>query len=92
MQARVQTAPLAAAILLSGAQAFAACPPGQPRGGCVDLDSVPQISQEIVAQGRSLPVRKAEPVVGRDKMYTGPTVGLSKMVRRAPTVGARMVA
>ena len=37
--------------------------------------------------GPQPPVRKAEPVVGEDKMYTGPTVGLSKMVRRAPTVG-----
>jgi len=77
---------LAAAVVLFGAPAFAACPPGQ-KTGCVNLDGVPQISQQIVAQERVGPARKEAPVVDTDKPYVGPTVGLSKMVRRAPTVG-----
>jgi hypothetical protein len=68
-------------------------PTGQARTdqarNCLDLNLVPQITQQIVA-GEHLAVppkttRAAEP----QPAYTGPTVGLSRTVRQAPTVGYR---
>ena len=78
---------LTAAVALLGVPAIAACPPGQ-NTGCVSLDGLSQISRDIVAQEQQTAVRKtAAPVGDGDKPYVGPTVGFSKMVRRAPTVG-----
>ena len=86
MHTRLSAATIAA-ILLVGTGALAACPPGQTRN-CVNLDLVPQISQQIVAQEPNAPA-KAGPRTNADTPYTGPTVGLAPNVRRAPTVGYR---
>ena len=76
-----------AAVLVMGNGALAACPPGQTRD-CVNLDLVPQISQQIVAQEPGTPA-KAGPRADADAPYSGPTVGVAPNVRRAPTVGYR---
>jgi hypothetical protein len=77
-----------AAVLIMGSGALAACPPGQTRD-CVNLDLVPQISQQIVAQEPGTPGAKAGPRADADTPYSGPTVGVAPNVRRAPTVGYR---
>ena len=73
--------------LLSGA-AGAACPPKQTRDCVINLDAVPQISQEIVATDRAAP-KKAGPSTVAKTPYTGPTLGLTPTVRQYPTVGYR---
>ena len=75
-----------AASLSGGATGWAACPHGQSRN-CLDLDAVPQISQGIVAREQVAPAPKTAPAAEPQAHYTGPTVGLSKTVRQAPTVG-----
>lgn len=82
------SAAIAAASILVGGSAWGACPPGSSKN-CVNLDSLPQISQEIVASERISTKPKTAPVTEPDKPYTGPTVGVSSMARRAPTVGYR---
>jgi hypothetical protein len=89
MLARV-SATIVAATLLAGGTAWSACPPGQshtPARNCVDLGGVPQISQEIVAGEHIAPPPKTAPPNDAQTPYTGPAVGVSKMIRRAPTVG-----
>ncbi len=73
-------------IALSAASAGAACPPGQSRN-CLDLDTVPQISQRIIAREPLPPAQKSAPRTETPQGYTGPTVGLSRTVRQVPTVG-----
>lgn len=89
MNARVSLA-LIAAVLLSAAAAHAACSPGQA-GGCakVNLDAVPEITQQIIAQESTAPSAKlAIPTAATPpQFYTGPTVGVTNQARRAPTVG-----
>lgn len=87
MRTRLSAATIAA-VLVVGTGALAACPPGQTRS-CVNLDLVPQISQQIVAQEPAAPATKTGPRADADTPYTGPTVGLAPNVRRAPTVGYR---
>lgn len=77
-----------AAALLAASAAEAACP-GSGRGPCVNLDLVPQISQQIVAAETVAAPPKAAPDGLWKPAYTGPIVGLAKNVRRAPTVGYR---
>ena len=87
MRAGVSVAIVAVSIV-AGSTAWSACPPGQSRN-CVNLDGVPQISQQIVA-GEHIVVRpKTAPAPEPTAAYTGPAVGLSKMLPRAPTVGYR---
>jgi hypothetical protein len=97
MRAGVSAAIVAASLLGSGT-AFSACPPGhsragQPRSGqprdCLDLDLVPQISQQIGASEHIATRPKTAPPVDQKPAYTGPTVGVSRTVRQAPTVGYR---
>jgi len=79
-----------AASLLTGGAAWSACPPSQTPSqsrNCVDLGSVPQISDKIVAGERVATPPKTAPVTAADSAYTGPSLGVSKMIRRAPTVG-----
>lgn len=87
MRPPVSAAMLAALIVASGG-ATAACQPGKTQK-CVNLDLVPQISQQIVASEHlAAPPKKAysvEPIPA----YTGPTVGINHAVRRAPQVGYR---
>jgi len=85
MRAGVSVA-IAAVSIVAGSTAWSACPPGQSRN-CVNLDGVPQISQQIVADERIATPRKAAPVAEPTPAYTGPALGVSKMIRRAPTVG-----
>jgi hypothetical protein len=83
---------IVAASLVMGGAAWSACPPGQSRGqsrNCVDLGSVPQISQEIVAGERAAAPPKTAPASTPAPAYTGPVVGLSRTVRQAPTFGYR---
>ena len=86
---RMRSLIIGAVALLSGSLAHAACVPGKS-GDCVSFSAVPAISTQIVAdeeKGRKSQKRTfAEPVT---PPYTGPTVGVSSMVRRAPTVGYR---
>ena len=84
------SAMIVAASLLAGGAAWAACPPGQPPSqsrNCVDLGSVPQISQQIVDGEHIAAPPKTTPADDAQPAYTGPAVGLSKTVRPAPTVG-----
>jgi hypothetical protein len=84
------SAMIVAASLLAGGTAWSACPPGQSPSqlrNCVDLGSVPQISQQIVAGERIAAPLKTAPVAGTTPTYTGPALGLSKTVRPTPTVG-----
>ena len=91
MRAGVSAA-IVAASLLAASPAWSACPPGQSPSqsrNCVNLDGVPQISQQIVADERIATARKTAPSAEPIPAYTGPSLGVSKMLRRAPTVGYR---
>jgi hypothetical protein len=82
------SAAIAAAFLASAIAASAACPPGQPKS-CVDLDLTPKVSQDIIGAEQLSPRPKAAPASVVDAPYTGPTVGFSDKVRRAPKIGYR---
>lgn len=86
---RVGISAAIAAVFVAGASAVsAACPPGTAPG-CVNLDLAPKISQDIVGT-EALPVRpKAAPAKAEKAPYTGPTIGFSDKVRRAPEIGYR---
>ncbi len=91
MRAGVSAA-IVAASLLAGSPAWSACPRGQSPSqsrNCVNLDGVPQISQQIVADERIATAPKTAPAAEPTPAYTGPSLGVSKMLRRAPTVGYR---
>jgi hypothetical protein len=83
-------ATIVAASILVGSPAWPACPQGQSDSqsrNCVNLDGVPQISQQIVAgEHIAAPPKTARPGEA-NAAYTGPAVGVSKMLRRAPMVG-----
>jgi len=97
MHAGISAAIVAAALLGTNA-AWSACPPGQsgpahprpgqPRG-CLDLNLVPQVTQEIVAGEPIVPPPKTAPVAATPPAYTGPTVGISRTVGQTPMVGYR---
>ena len=87
MRAGVAAAIVAASVLASG-PAAAACPHGQSRD-CVNLDLVPQISQQIVAGQPIAAPPKRPPTVKATTPYTGPTFGINQNVRRAPEIGYR---
>jgi hypothetical protein len=91
MRAGVVTATIAIILLGGSIAAPGACPTGKHRGDCVDLGAVPQISQQIVAAERPVTTpAKAAPVPAVEKKpYSGPTVGLTPTVKKAPTVGYR---
>ena len=82
------SAAIGAAFLAAASAASAACPPGQPKG-CVDLDLTPNVSQDIVGAELLSPRPKAAPASVVTAPYTGPTVGFSDKVRRAPQIGYR---
>jgi hypothetical protein len=82
-------AAIVAASILSSSAAWSGCPPGKVRN-CVDLDLVPQISQQIVADEHiAVPAKAVAPLNAAKSGYTGPTVGAAANLRRAPTVGYR---
>jgi len=81
----------AAILLLIGRGAEAACTPTRTNA-CVNLSIASDISKQIVLDeergqkpgDKTLVQKPADPAP-----YTGPTLGVSSMVRRAPTVGYR---
>jgi hypothetical protein len=77
---------IAAALAVTAGAAWAACPPGKA-AGCFNLDLTPKVSQDIVGT-EGLPVRpRAAPASAEKAPYTGPTVGFSDRLRRAPEIG-----
>jgi len=90
MTARISLAFLAAA-LLGSAGANAACSPGQTRNCTpVDLNAVPEITQQIVARERVAPAPNQVPPfdTGANRFYTGPMVDVTtNKARRTPTIG-----
>ena len=82
-------AAIVAASLVCSASAGAACPPAQGRDCAINLDAVPQISRQIVAGQRVAPAPKKFPFANPDEPYTGPTLGVSDKLRRAPEIGYR---
>jgi hypothetical protein len=87
MRAGISAAIIAASVVGSGS-AWAECKSIRSHD-CVNLDLVPQISDQIVgAEHIAVPrqnTRAATPIPA----YTGPIVGVSPTVRQAPTVGYR---
>ena len=81
-------AAITAVFLTAAGAAAAACPPGQPNG-CVNLDLAPKVSQDIVGVEQLSPRPKAAPASAEKTPYTGPTIGFSDKVRRAPEIGYR---
>jgi hypothetical protein len=102
MRVGISAAIVAVSLLVVNA-AWSACPPGQSRsihprsgqshagqsGDCLDLNLVPQITQRLVADEHITTPPKTAPVAAPPAAYTGPTVGVSRTVRQAPTVGYR---
>lgn len=102
MRAGIPAAIIAASLLGTNA-AWPACPTGQSRAAhphagqartgqardCLDLNLVPQITQQLVADEHIRPPPKTAPAATPPPAYTGPTVGVSRTVRQAPTVGYR---
>ena len=91
-------------VALGGAGgALAACPPDNPKtakhhhpktrpapDNCVDLNAVPQISENIVATEPTQQAKKPGYTPLPETQYEGPTLGLSKPdpgVKPIPTVG-----
>lgn len=101
---RIAFAVLIGTFLLAG-NAIAACPndppvKGQPKApsaksrvvasNCVDLNTVSQISANIVATEPAPAVKRPTYVEPASKPYEGPTLGMTKPdpgVRATPTVG-----
>jgi hypothetical protein len=80
---------LGVAPLLSSAGSEAACLAKQARDCIINLDAVPQISQQIVSTERVVPNSKTAPATEAKAPYTGPTLGVTPTVRQYPTVGYR---
>ena len=87
---------VSATILLAAGSAYGGCnaaPEKNPHKGrkpqdCViNFSAVPEISKKIVSEEQQQPVAKPSFAEPENKPYTGPTVGVSSMVRRAPEVG-----
>lgn len=95
-----------AGVALVASGAFAACPQDHLKakahsaktksaaGPCVDLNGVPQISEQIIAAEPAgvPPAKRPVYTAPAPAQYVGPTIGLSKPepgVRPAPTVGYR---
>ncbi|HEY1796160.1 MAG TPA: hypothetical protein VGG57_08570 [Stellaceae bacterium] len=77
-----------ASALLWVTAASAACLPTKQRG-CVDLSAIPNIAQQVVgAEKPPTPTEKAPPTLPPSG-YTGPMIGFSKAVRRAPEISYR---
>lgn len=80
------------AILLWSTGAGAACLFHKHRT-CVDFSGIPGITQQIIgpAQIPAAPKSVAPPpesgVTDKSSTYNGPTLGFSRMIRRAPEIG-----
>ena len=62
---------------------------GQKRDCVINLDAMPQISQQIVSKERVAPTGKAAPETESQPAYSGPTIGLTPTPRKFPTLGYR---
>ena len=83
-------AAIIAASMLASSTGWATCSGTSSRSRhCVNLDLVPQISQQLVADEHIAAPPKKAPAAKPEAGYTGPTIGLNHMVRRAPEVGYR---
>jgi hypothetical protein len=105
MVRRIAFAVLISVALAGAGGALAACPPNNPKtakhhhpktrptpapDGCVNLNTVPQISENIVATERTPQATKPGYTPPPETKYEGPTLGLSKpdpAVKPIPTVG-----
>jgi hypothetical protein len=81
-------AAIIAASVLGSSSAWSGCLPGKSRN-CVNLDLLPQISQEIIAAEPIAAAPKKAPLTEPVRGYTGPTIGAAPNLRRAPEVGYR---
>lgn len=87
-EARLAVA-ITAFLLLWGTVAEGACVP-QRGHNCLSFDRLPEISRQIIEREPLAASAKPKPAAASAPApYTGPTVGVSNMVRRAPTVGYR---
>jgi hypothetical protein len=73
--------------LSAAANAGAACPPKQAKN-CVDLDGIPQIAGQIVAGEKYTPPPAKAPFEDATAA-SGPIIGMSDKLRRAPEIGYR---
>jgi hypothetical protein len=87
MRTGISAAIIAASVVGSGA-AWADCKSIRARD-CVNLDLVPQISDQIVGAEHVNAPPQNTPSVTPIPAYTGPILGVSPTVRQAPTVGYR---
>jgi len=102
MTRRIAFAVLIGVALGGAGGALAACPPDNSKppkhhtktrpapDNCVDLNAVPQISENIVATEPTQQAKKPGYTPPAQTQYEGPTLGLSKPdpgVRPTPTVG-----
>jgi hypothetical protein len=88
---------IAAGLLLASGGAQAACTtskaakrhkPHTTAGCVINFNAVPEISKKIVAEEqRGQPAPRPVFVEPQAAPYTGPTIGLNHMVRRAPEIG-----
>ena len=76
------------AILAWNTVAFGACVPTKQRS-CVDLSVIPDIAEQVIAPVKLGHPADKEPPAPPSKDYTGPTIGVSNAVRRAPEIGYR---
>ena len=92
------SAAIVAAALLGTNAAWSACPPGQSRAArqpagqarsCIDLNLVPQVTQQVVEGQHIATPPKTAPPAAPSSAYTGPTLGVSRTVRQTPMVGYR---
>jgi len=81
-------AAVTAALVLGTGAAGAACKPG-PTRDCINLDLVPQITEQIAGGTRTTAPSKQTTDTAAKPAYTGPIVGLTPTVRPTPTVGYR---
>ncbi len=72
-------------VLLWSVGASATCISGTPN--CPDLGNIPEIAQKIVGQEKIVAPPVTPPPSDTSSSYTGPTVGVSSVARRAPTIG-----
>jgi hypothetical protein len=87
MRAGISAAIIAGSVMASGA-ACADCKSIRSRD-CVNLDLVPQISEQIVGAEHIAAPQQNAPAASAIPAYTGPIFGVSPTVKQAPTVGYR---
>ncbi len=92
MDARLSTAlVIASAVMLASFGADAACTASHPSDcPAVNFNVVPDITKQVIAARPNSAQIKLSPVVQPEAVpYSGPTLGASTMVRRAPEIGYR---